>query len=340
MLRPALLAGVLRAVAHNAAHGNPDVAIFELGRVFAPPLAGQTLPVERLHLAAARSGRIVQTPYEADRDVTVHDHDCGGRGRSRRSSGSPTGSFRRRPFRACTRCGARTWWSAARSSVPSGRSTATCSTPSRCPGRSSPLRSTDVDVAAARQARGSARTSHPVSRFPASAIDLAFVVSDDVRPRRRRRADVARSRWRGARIRPGLRRLPIRTRSGAGRVSLAFALTFRRRGSHADRRRGRTAPEGLHRRGAGRARSATPRLARMAIPGRPITRFGRDERGCRCRAQSWSRPSTTVAGSRDQRRRVGRRLAFRRTQQRGAHGPDRRCRWRSRRSVRGPDARA
>ena len=73
VLRPALLPGVLRAVAHNAAHGNPDVSLFELGRVFAPPAAGATLPVQPLHIGVARSGRIVQSPNERDRDVTIHD---------------------------------------------------------------------------------------------------------------------------------------------------------------------------------------------------------------------------------------------------------------------------
>ncbi|MDQ1481093.1 MAG: phenylalanyl-tRNA synthetase beta chain, partial [Actinomycetota bacterium] len=59
VLRPVLLAGVLRAVAHNAAHGNPDVSLFELGRVFAQVAAGDTLPVERLHVCVARAGRLV-----------------------------------------------------------------------------------------------------------------------------------------------------------------------------------------------------------------------------------------------------------------------------------------
>src|SRR5205085_2211121 len=73
ILRPSLLPGVLRAVAHNNAHGNPNVALFELGRVFGPPEAGNTLPRERLHLATARAGRFVRTPHEPDRDVSVYD---------------------------------------------------------------------------------------------------------------------------------------------------------------------------------------------------------------------------------------------------------------------------
>src|SRR5262249_48591698 len=63
----------LRSVAHNAAHGNSDVALFELGHVFAAPAPGATLPTEHLYMAAARSGRFVRAPYEPDREVTVHD---------------------------------------------------------------------------------------------------------------------------------------------------------------------------------------------------------------------------------------------------------------------------
>ena len=58
MLRPAILPGLLRAVAFNAAHGESAVAIFETGSVFAPPLPGETLPVERTHLAFARSHEV------------------------------------------------------------------------------------------------------------------------------------------------------------------------------------------------------------------------------------------------------------------------------------------
>ena len=65
ILRPALLPGVLRAVAHNAAHGNHDVSLFELGHVFGPPAPGATLPVERLHVAAARARQDRPGPVRA-----------------------------------------------------------------------------------------------------------------------------------------------------------------------------------------------------------------------------------------------------------------------------------
>ena len=44
LLRPALLPGLLRALGFNAAHGTPDVGLFELGSVFASPAPGETLP--------------------------------------------------------------------------------------------------------------------------------------------------------------------------------------------------------------------------------------------------------------------------------------------------------
>jgi len=57
ILRPSLLPGLLRAVAVNAGHRHPDVALFEIGHVFLPPATepgqGEQLPVEPEHLAVA-----------------------------------------------------------------------------------------------------------------------------------------------------------------------------------------------------------------------------------------------------------------------------------------------
>ena len=73
VLRPALLPGVLRAVAHNAAHGEGDVALFEVGTVFGPPAAGAVLPDERRHLAFVRAGMRREAPHGSDRPVGVYD---------------------------------------------------------------------------------------------------------------------------------------------------------------------------------------------------------------------------------------------------------------------------
>jgi phenylalanyl-tRNA synthetase beta chain len=57
ILRPSLLPGLLRAVAANAGHRRPDVALFEVGHVFLPPAEGDQLPVEPEYLAVALGQR-------------------------------------------------------------------------------------------------------------------------------------------------------------------------------------------------------------------------------------------------------------------------------------------
>jgi phenylalanyl-tRNA synthetase beta chain len=44
---------VLRALGHNAGHRNPELRLFEVGRVFHPPLPGEVLPDEHEMLAVA-----------------------------------------------------------------------------------------------------------------------------------------------------------------------------------------------------------------------------------------------------------------------------------------------
>jgi len=57
VLRTSLLPGLLRALATNHARRNPDVALFEVGHVFLPPVDGSDLPAEPENLAAAVAGR-------------------------------------------------------------------------------------------------------------------------------------------------------------------------------------------------------------------------------------------------------------------------------------------
>jgi phenylalanyl-tRNA synthetase beta chain len=73
LLRPALLPGLLRAAAFNAGHGLPDVGLFEIGHVFLPPPAGQTLPDEQEHLAVVLSGTVFRLPHEPNRPVDGYD---------------------------------------------------------------------------------------------------------------------------------------------------------------------------------------------------------------------------------------------------------------------------
>jgi phenylalanyl-tRNA synthetase beta chain len=72
-LRPALLPGLAAAAGYNASHGNGDVALFELGRVFGAPAKGDLLPVERDHVAAILTGRWRRRPLEDDRPVDAYD---------------------------------------------------------------------------------------------------------------------------------------------------------------------------------------------------------------------------------------------------------------------------
>ena len=97
------------------------------------------------------------------------------------------------------------------------------STRSRCRVRSSRARSTSTRCSTRPRVPRAAR---PVSRYPASAIDLAFVVSDDV-PAGEVLRTLRGSRRRPARSGASASTSSAPTRSARGRVSLAFALQFR-----------------------------------------------------------------------------------------------------------------
>jgi phenylalanyl-tRNA synthetase beta chain len=73
VLRPTLLAGLVSVAAHNAARGHPDLAVFELGRVFLAPETRGSLPTERESAAGVLVGTVRRTPLEADRAVDVYD---------------------------------------------------------------------------------------------------------------------------------------------------------------------------------------------------------------------------------------------------------------------------
>ncbi|HTN81441.1 MAG TPA: phenylalanine--tRNA ligase subunit beta [Acidimicrobiales bacterium] len=57
VLRTSLLPGLLKAVAYNESHRNEGVALFEIGHVYAMPLEGEVLPDEREMLGVAVAGR-------------------------------------------------------------------------------------------------------------------------------------------------------------------------------------------------------------------------------------------------------------------------------------------
>ncbi len=56
VLRTSLRPGLLRAIAYNESHRTDSAALFEIGKAFGVPAAGNTLPDEREHLAVALAG--------------------------------------------------------------------------------------------------------------------------------------------------------------------------------------------------------------------------------------------------------------------------------------------
>jgi phenylalanyl-tRNA synthetase beta chain len=65
VLRPSLRPGLLKALSYNASHRNPDVGLFDLGRVFGPPRDGERLPDEREMLGVAFGGGDATDAYQA-----------------------------------------------------------------------------------------------------------------------------------------------------------------------------------------------------------------------------------------------------------------------------------
>ena len=78
VLRTAILPGLLRAVAHNRSHGIPDVALFEVGRVFLAPHRARRTAKRRCPRSPSTwpwssRDRCVARPLEADRPVDAYD---------------------------------------------------------------------------------------------------------------------------------------------------------------------------------------------------------------------------------------------------------------------------
>ncbi|MGZ8752790.1 MAG: phenylalanine--tRNA ligase subunit beta [Acidimicrobiia bacterium] len=73
ILRPAILPGLLAAIDRNAAQGLTDLALFEMGHIFRAPTEGSLLPDERDALAVVFAGTVARRPAEPDRVVDVYD---------------------------------------------------------------------------------------------------------------------------------------------------------------------------------------------------------------------------------------------------------------------------
>lgn len=73
VMRSSLRVGLLAAVARNGSRGNPDVALFEQGTVFAAPRPGDLLPHESTMLSAVLGGSVRSMPTRPVRSVDVAD---------------------------------------------------------------------------------------------------------------------------------------------------------------------------------------------------------------------------------------------------------------------------
>ena len=74
-LRPTLLPGLLQVVAHNVAHNQHDLSLFEMGRVF---LLENGSPVERLQAGIALTGRRHPERYGKEKAEAVDFYDLKG----------------------------------------------------------------------------------------------------------------------------------------------------------------------------------------------------------------------------------------------------------------------
>jgi phenylalanyl-tRNA synthetase beta chain len=221
ILRPALLPGLLRSVAFNAAHGAPNVALFEQGTVFAPPRSGEPLPVERRALAFARSHEAVRVPHEPNRIVDVYDATAVidalvqelRLADVRVVAATVDGFHPTRTARVVV------------DGQPIGVVGQVADAVVEALALVGPVIATELDVDALLAGNRVGRTSQPISRFPASTVDLAFVV-DELVPAADIRATLLRA---GGDLLEDASVFDVfRSKSlGPGKVSLAFALRYR-----------------------------------------------------------------------------------------------------------------
>ncbi len=221
VMRPSLRPGLLDALARNAARGNPDVALFELGTVFFAPDDDNYLPTEHTFVAGVRAGSERTAPRRHDRGIDVGDAldavqaivDALGLANVRLEAATSSG------------------WHPARAAEVfvddqlvgvvgevEHELVATLGVSSTVVGFE-----LDVDMLLS----GEVRDPHfrPISTYPPANIDLAFVVDDHVAA-----ADVVRTlRAAGGEMLESVHLFDTFRSSqlGDGNVSLAFALRFR-----------------------------------------------------------------------------------------------------------------
>jgi phenylalanyl-tRNA synthetase beta chain len=221
VLRTALLPGLLAALGTNVARGNTDAALFEMGTTFGAPAPGVLLPVERDHVGVAATGLVRQRPFAPDRELVPADAvawleaitDSLRLADVRLVNGGGPGFDPRRSARVLVDG----------SEVGSVGQVAPAAAAHH--GVDAGAIAFELELGKLLGATRRDRVVAPVSRFPISGIDLAFVVADTVPA-----GDVVRTLYdAGGEL---LERVSVfdTFRSdaiGPGRVSLAFRLRFR-----------------------------------------------------------------------------------------------------------------
>ncbi len=222
LLRPGLLPGLLRAAAFNAAHGTPSVALFESGSVFAPAAPGETLPTERVHVAVVRTGAIRRAPHEPDRVAVPADAVA--------LVAAIAEELRLADWRLVATDDAPGFHPVRTAAVlvddeRAGVVGEVAPDVIDALELAAPVIAFELDLGALHGAARISRASRAVSRFPMSSIDLAFVVDDAVPA-----GDVLATLHETAGDLAEWVELFDVFRSdalGAGRVSLAFKISFR-----------------------------------------------------------------------------------------------------------------
>jgi phenylalanyl-tRNA synthetase beta chain len=223
LLRTSLLPGLLGAAEFNASQGQPDLALFEVGHVFLPPTAEtEPLPDERDRLGVLLAGTHRRRPHGEDRSVDGFDLVDVWR---ELADALHLTDVRLEPGSALATL------HPARSAIAFVDGAEVGSLGDVSPevlarfGLNGPVVAMELELD--RLLAGSRRpgTLQPVSRFPVSTIDLAFVVDEPVPA-----GDVAATlRGAAGALLESLRLFDVFRSDalGSGRKSLTFALRFR-----------------------------------------------------------------------------------------------------------------
>jgi phenylalanyl-tRNA synthetase beta chain len=164
VLRPSLRPGLLKSVRYNQSHRIDDVALFEIGKEFRPPRDGDRLPDEREVLGVVWAGRDAAAAVEI---WTVLEHSLRLEGASL-EQGPVAGLHPGRSARVVVAGEAIGALGEIDPGVLEGLGIT---------GRVAWL---ELDLDAMLALPHGTQTYEPVSRYPSSDIDLAFVVADPV----------------------------------------------------------------------------------------------------------------------------------------------------------------